>query len=104
MGRPSAVYLYRILARLRQKARIGCAIDLSARSLEPVKNPGSGGGRIDLHTAALSGERVNRRSQSLGRLNGHLVAEMPLNAGDEFSPVDPEADRPVQTQDRERQR
>src|SRR5438552_12048951 len=48
----------RVLARLRQQAGIGGAMDLGTRCPKPVANPGRGGRRIGLDPAAFRGQLV----------------------------------------------
>jgi len=102
--RSRAVDLRRIFGCFRQEARVGGAMDFRSRRGQPVENPGSSGGRIRLHSAALHREFVERRSELLWGQDGNRVAKMALDTGDELAPVDKKAHRAVLTKDRKRQR
>src|SRR5215469_16428332 len=86
MRRPRAVDLDRVLTRLGQEAWIGGAVDLRARSLKPIEDPGGGGRGIDLNLAAFGGERVECRSELPRGHDRHSVAEMAFEAGSELAP------------------
>src|SRR5262249_31639591 len=98
-----AVELDRVLARLRQQARIGSAMDIGFCSREAVENPGRCGRRIDLDTPALGGKHIEGGAELLARHNGHPVPEMPLDPWSELPPVDEQGDAAIPAQDCERQ-
>jgi hypothetical protein len=99
MRGPGSGNLGGVLAGLWQQARIGGAVDFRTRGLQPVEYPGSGRRRIHLYAAALRRESVERRTQVVGRQDGHPVAEMAFDPGDEFAAVDKQTDRAVLAQD-----
>src|SRR6516164_3235379 len=94
--RPSAVELDRILAGLGQQARISSAVDLGLRRFEASKDPTRRGSWIDLDAAAFGGERIELRTELLRRHDGHPVAEMALEAGNELPLVNEKSDAAVQ--------
>ncbi len=89
-----AVELDRVLACLGQHARVGGAVDLRARLAKPVEHPGGGARGIDLHPSRL-GERIERGSEPVGRLDRHRVAEMAVETGDQLAAVDKQGHRAV---------
>ena len=102
VGGPGAVDLDGVFACFWQNAWVGGAVNFGAGFAKPVKNPGSGARRVDLHSLALGGERVERRAQLLRRQDGYAIAEMAIETGRQFTGIDEKRDAGVLAQDRER--
>ena len=75
MRRPRAVELDRVLARLGQEAGIGGAVDLRARRVEPIEDPGGGGRRDRPEPGRL--RRRARRAPGRARSGGMTVTALP---------------------------
>ena len=103
MRRPRTVKLDAVLAGFRQHARIGGAVNLRTGSGKPVEHPGRSARRVDLHRA-LFGERVERGAEAIRRLDRHLVAKMPVEAGHQLAAVDKQRDRAIGLHHRKGQR
>src|SRR5690242_1604647 len=77
--RPRAIELGGVLAGLRDQGRIGTAMDLCARGLQPLEYPRGGARGIGLHLAVRGTEHIERRPELRGLAYADAVAEMRMH-------------------------